>query len=191
MQPMNQRHQQPRPSHFMLMGAFAFLCCVLMSLNTQAQGNLYYGSRSESEARIGELSDPDRQFMDRQKRALDDLARRYMGRQFSGFNRVRDTELMQTMLDRGLVRAEQVAELQGMGYVLGDYLVKEQRLRWISYEDSQGRSRALAVPGKPDYVFPSTIISSRHIAGSKIDVDAVYQQLVDEVQAIRQKIYIR
>lgn len=132
----------------------------------------------------------DHTYMDDQRQALDEVARRYLGRQFNG-NKDNDLELMQIMLDRRLVRRDQRELLQTMGFVLGDILAKEEGLRWIIYTDNKGRSRALAIPNKDDVIFPVTMISRRYEAGASVDVQAVYDKALDAIADIRKRIYLR
>jgi len=61
---------------------------------------------------IGQLSFMDRQYMDQQRTTLDDLARSRLGGQFNG-RKDRDLVLLQTLLDRNVVRSDQKKELQG------------------------------------------------------------------------------
>lgn len=132
----------------------------------------------------------DHTYMDDQRQALDEVARRYLGRQFNG-NKDNDLELMQIMLDRRLVRRDQRELLQAMGFVLGDILVKKEGLKWIIYTDNKGRSRALAIPNKDDVIFPVTMISRRYEVGAEVDVQAVYDKAQDAIADIRKRIYLR
>lgn len=132
----------------------------------------------------------DRTYMEDQRQALDEVARRYLGRQFNG-NKDNDLELMQIMLDRRLVRRDQRELLQAMGFVLGDLLAKEEGLKWIIYTDAKGRSRALEIPLKDDVIFPVTMISRRYEVGAEVDVRAVYEKAQDAVADIRRRIYLR
>ena len=69
--------------------------------------------------RVGDLSKVDLKFMSQQRQSLQDMAALNLGRQFNG-NRDQDLELLQALLDRKLVRADQTLELQAMGVVIGD-----------------------------------------------------------------------
>ncbi len=126
----------------------------------------------------------DRHFMDSQVSALDDISRRYLGRQLRG-SKQNDLEVLQELLDRKLVKADDTAKLQGMGVVLGDHLLTEKKLFWTIYTDRKGRSRALEIPGKREFVFPMTMISRRVEAGAEVNVLEVYNKaakIVDEIQ---------
>jgi hypothetical protein len=136
-----------------------------------------------------QLTDIDLQWMQVKKREVDDLARRHLGTQISG-DKYRDFKILQDLLDKRLVSSSDTEILQGMGFVLGDILAKEQHLRWIVYIDGYGRSRALDIPNKPDVVFPVTSIARRHEVGAPVNVASVYQKLVDSVAYIRSRFYV-
>lgn len=135
------------------------------------------------------MSDTDRQWMQVKKSEVDDLARRHLGTQLSGVKH-RDLRLIQDLLDRGLVKSHETEVLQGMGYVLGDHLIREEGLRWTIYVDGLGRSRALEVPNKPDVVFPETAISRRHEVGAPVNVQSVYRKLQESAAYIKSRFYV-
>ena len=78
-------------------------------------------SQAQQEFRISKLTNVDREFMAQQRTLLQDLAARNLGRQFQG-QRDRDLDLLQSLLDKRVVRPEQTRELQAMGLVMGDLL---------------------------------------------------------------------
>ena len=63
---------------------------------------------------MGDLTNVDWQFMAQQRETMQDLAMMNLGRQFNG-DRKLDLELLQALLDKPLVRPDQVRELQAMG----------------------------------------------------------------------------
>ncbi len=132
----------------------------------------------------------DQQYMDNAKAELNDLARINLGRSF-GFSRDQDLTLIQTLLDRKLVTGKDTKNLQAMGLIMGEYLRKENGLKWVIYSDKLGRSRALEVPLKDQFVFPVTQISSRASVGAEVDVMAIYHKLEDEISRIKKMIIVR
>lgn len=132
------------------------------------------------------LSEMDRRFMDNQVAALEDITRREFGRQFSGVKQ-NDLNLLQNLLDSKLVKPDETAKLQGMGVILGELLRKEKALFWTIYTDSRGRSRALEIPGKREFVFPITMISRRVEAGVDVQVREVYDKAAGIVDVIQDK----
>lgn len=136
------------------------------------------------ELRISELTAIDRQYMAGQRNELDETARTYLGRSFSG-ERDRDLDLLQTLLDKGLVRNNQTQQLQAMGIVLGDLLSDELGLDWVVYEDKAGRSRALRLDNTEVYLFPVTMISRRREVGNTATVDSIYRKAVASVKRRR------
>ena len=133
------------------------------------------GSLAQQTAQIEELSSIDIQFMAQQRNALRDLAATRLGRQFSG-DRDRDLDLLQTLLDKQLVRPVQTRELQAMGVVMGDLLSVEFDLHWVIFEDAMGRSRALRYRETDNVLFPITMISRRREVDNQTTVTDIYQK---------------
>ena len=138
---------------------------------------------AQNDLHIGELSMLDRQYMQQQRELLDQLARSNFGRQFNG-NRDNDLELLQRLLDRGLVRPDQTRELQAMGIVMGDLLASELDLHWVIYEDKQGRSRALRYRQSDNYLFPATMIARRREVHNTESVQDIYRRAEQSMRAV-------
>lgn len=147
---------------------------ILLALPAAAQDRVW----------ISELTPLDRQYMIHQRASLDDLARRHLGQGFLG-QKDRDLELLQRLLDRGLVRAEQTAELQAMGMIMGELLADELGMHWVVYEDKLGRSRALRYRETDNYLFPMTMISRRQEAANQTRVEDIYQRAVASITPYR------
>lgn len=149
-------------------GCFTLLLCMVMAANTLAL----------DEPRISDLSYLDKQYMTQQRELLAELAAKNFGRKFNG-TRDNDLDLLQSILDKRLVRAEQKQELQAMGVIMGDLLAADLKLRWVIYEDRQGRSRALRDGSSDTYLFPITMISRRWEVGNHTPVAAIYLKARD------------
>ncbi len=132
---------------------------------------------AEGTPQIGQLSFLDRGYMEQQRISLDDLSRAEAGSQFHG-TKEHDLALLQTLLDRKLVRFDQKKELQAMGVIMGDLLAQELSLHWVIYEDKIGRSRALRYRETDNYLFPMTMISRRREANNLLPVAQIYQRAV-------------
>ena len=140
------------------------------------------GQTSASEVEIGELSFLDRSYMQQQRELVADLCERNLGRKLTG-DRDNDLALLQTMLDRGIVRKDQTRELQAMGLVMGDLLADELGLDWVIYEDELGRSRALRYKQVDHYLFPMTMIARRREAGNTESVVDIYNKALENMSA--------
>jgi hypothetical protein len=136
------------------------------------------GSFAGDALHISELTNSDRDFMAAQRADLEDLAARNFGHGFSN-DRDRDLDLLQALLDKRLVRADQARELQAMGVIMGDLLAAELDMHWVIYEDKVGRSRALRYKKSDNYLFPMTMISRRREAGNQSAVADIYQKAYD------------
>lgn len=135
-------------------------------------------SQAQQEAQVSELTIVDREYIAQQRTMLQDLAARYLGRQFQG-QREPDLELLQTLLDKRLIRADQTRELQAMGVIMGDLLATELDMHWVIYEDRVGRSRALRYKESNEFLFPMTMISRRREADNQTRVVDIYQKAYD------------
>ena len=141
-------------------------------------------SMAEQTVYIGDLSKTDELFMQQQRQSMQDLAASTLGRQFSG-DKDRDLELLQTLLDKQLVRPDQVLELQALGVILGDLLAADLGMHWVIYEDRQGRSRALRYQESENYLFPITMIARRREVGNQTAVTDIYQKAYDIIDTSR------
>lgn len=141
-------------------------------------------ARADDTLRIGELSYLDRQYMAQQRERLQDLTARHFGRRFNG-QRGNDLQLLQGLLDRGLVRNSQTRELQAMGVIMGDLLAADLGLHWVVYQDSLGRTRALRDGESDTYLFPITMISRRREVDNRTSVAEIYAKARDIVLSSR------
>ena len=106
---------------------------------------------------ISPLSPGDIEFMEKQRKNIDDLARRYLGMRLRQ-NRQNDLEVLQKLLDQKLVKQEDRLQLQAMGVILGDFYIKQLGVRWVVLEDKMGRSRALQAGQQQQLLFPITMM---------------------------------
>lgn len=157
------------------------LYCLLALLATLSTSLV---TAAQDKARISELTNVDRQFMQQQRDLLEDLTTRNFGRQFSG-TKDNDLDLLQLLLDRRLVRPEQTRELQATGVVLGDLLADELGMHWVIYEDRVGRSRALRLADSDNYLFPVTMIARRREADNDSPVTDIYQKAYDIIAPLK------
>lgn len=145
---------------------------------------------SAAQWRTDPLTPLDQRYMEERRQELNSLVQISMGRSF-GHSRDSDLRLIQDILDRKLVKPDETAQLQAMGIIMGEHLRRENGLRWVIYSDAKGRSRALEVPAKDEFLFPVTQISSRVRVGAEVDVQAIYQRLEQEIKRIKKKIIVR
>ncbi len=138
------------------------------------------------EQRISSLTALDRQYMDIQRQAIDDLARRHLGRQLN-HNTDNNLSILQALLDQKLVRQEQIQLLQSMGVVLGNRLAADLSMQWVVIEDRYGRSRALRLGATDNLLFPITMISRRAKVGARVSTQEIYQKAKDIMQPFIQK----
>lgn len=133
------------------------------------------GAQAALEMRISPPSNVDKHYMSQQRALLQDLSSRNLGHGFTG-DRDRDLDLLQSLLDKRLVRADQTRELQAMGIIMGDLLAAELDMHWVIYEDRVGRSRALRYKETDSFLFPVTMISRRREVGNETPVTEIYNK---------------
>ena len=131
------------------------------------------------EAIVGGLSPLDKQYLAGQVTRIDELTRTQLGLRIQGTPA--DLATLQRLLDLNIVSAGDDLELQAMGIILGNVLVAEYAVKWVSYEDQLGRSRALQIGSTSEMVFPVTMISRRVRAGAKADVAALYDKAANTI----------
>jgi len=161
-----------------------YLLCMLSALCLSMAAPASIG---EEPAKLFKPGTMDLEFMQQQRDRIDELARINLGRQLQA-SRDNDIGILQALLERRLVRADQTLELQAMGVVLGDLLAKELSMHWIIYEDGHGRSRALQMGESENVLFPVTMISRRAEAGATVDVMNIYQKAVNLMAPYRPKL---
>lgn len=134
--------------------------------------------------RFSELNKRDREILRQQREAVNELARRHVGRELSGRS-LRDLELLQKLLDREVLSADQTWELQSLGVALGDVLAARHGLVWVVYTDDLGRSRAVRLPDSDFVLFPVTMISKRIERDVAFTVDELYRKSARQVEEAR------
>jgi hypothetical protein len=138
-------------------------------------------ANAQQTAKISDLRPVDIEFMAQQRGRIDQLARFNLGKQLRA-EKANDLDILQTLLDRGVVRPQQTLELQAMGVVMGDLLAAEMNMVWVVYEDRYGRSRALKLKNSDNYLFPITMISRRAEVGAAVRVQQIYDKALGLMQ---------
>lgn len=136
-----------------------------------------------AEVTLTPLSPLDLSYIEQQSQGIDELAARRLGRHLRGD--LSDLALLQTILDRQLIKEDDEAGLQALGIVLGGVLASEHALEWVIYRDSQGRSRALSIGRGKQCLFPATMIARRARVGQTVDVRAIYASAGETIKKVR------
>jgi Domain of unknown function (DUF3806) len=130
-------------------------------------------SGKRAHRRILPLEASDKHQLQLQRKAIDELARRYVGMPIGGGN-PDDLRIIQELVDRGVLKADQTYELQALGVVLGDVIAAQLGFSWVVVQDEVGRSRALRYRDTDTLVFPVTMISKRVEADVRFKVRDLY-----------------
>ncbi|MFT4632247.1 MAG: hypothetical protein ACI8PP_001492 [Candidatus Pseudothioglobus sp.] len=170
------------------------LCVSLMSFALQSQAeaidvpvlspeqldNYQFPTQPDAGYTIEALSFGQIHVMDKQREDIKTLFERRL-RALSMKGMKSDLAYFQALVDQRVLRPEQTEEWQALGVVFGDLLVNEFGLRWVSYEDELGASKALRWRKTDNFVFPVTVFSKRVQFGEKIDVTEIYNTLEAEI----------
>lgn len=132
---------------------------------------------AEERANISELSWTDKQYMAAQLQKVDTLVRDEFGGQLHESKS--DLELLQRIINRGVVEKTDVQTQQALGMAMGNVIAKETGMRWYAYKDSSGRNRALCVPESEHCLFPVTMLSRRMSVGLYPDVGKLYNESME------------
>lgn len=156
---------------FLALSLFLLMCSLNVGANTASNSR-------DQEVSIEDLSWADRNYLEKQVATIDEIARIQLGTQVR--QKLSDLELLQRIVDRGLIPQNRVQDLQAMGVVLGNVMIADiPALEWKVYQDSLGRSRALCAKGSRECLFPVTMLSRRMEKGAKPDVKKVYEDAIE------------
>jgi len=93
-----------------------------------------------------------------------------------------DLDVLQRLVDGKVLAPTQTYELQCLGIALGQVMVGNSSLRWVTVEDEYGRDPALNVPGTSALLFPLTMISKRVEEGRELPIQDLYKATVAEAE---------
>lgn len=159
-----------------------------MASATHQQVVLREASRSmlrvEKTSIVEQLGATDERKSQGQRDLVEALTRRHVGIAPSGGG-LGDLQLLQKILDQGVLKKDQSFDLQALGVTLGDVMAKQLGLKWVVVNDEYGRTRALQFGTNEDVFFPITMISRRYEAEIFVDVEALYAKMEVEVERLR------
>jgi hypothetical protein len=153
----------------------------LRDLTVEELQNYEFDSE-ETPSTVKELSLGQQYSLDGQRRAMMDLIARRLGILTLKGDKS-DLRVLQKMVDRGVVRKQDVRRLQGLGILFGDLLVNKYGLAWVSYEDDIGVSKALRWKKTENYVFPVSLFSKRAQFKEDINMAMVFEDLSADIEA--------
>jgi len=133
---------------------------------------------------VEELSLGQRVVLSRQRDGVTDLVSRHLGIMALRGNGD-DLPVLQQLVDKRVVKDDEVEIWQAMGVVLGDLMAEEFDLHWVSVEDEYGVSKALQYQDTMNFVFPITLLSKRNQFGQKIDIAAIYEKLRADIDSFK------
>ncbi|MEO8389223.1 DUF3806 domain-containing protein [Polaromonas sp.] len=117
----------------------------------------------------------------------DDLVYSALGKHLEG--QLSDLALLQQVIDRNLVEREATYSLQALGLAFGKVFVNaNENYDWWMVEDEYGRDPAIRYGETSIRVFPQTMISKRVEDQIEVNVRALYDGLLEQLDQIRREI---
>jgi hypothetical protein len=170
------------------MRAFEFITavfiCVPLAVNATASTPLNIdngNSLSEQKFSIEELGWMDKSHIEKQVKQIDALAQAKLGAQLH--QDLNDLNIMQRLIDKRFVTADNIELQQAMGFVLGNVMLADfpNTLEWKIYKDKLGRSRAVCIKKTKECLFPVTMIQRRLQVGTTPEMKKLYDNAIERV----------
>ena len=133
---------------------------------------------------VEELTVGQLHILDLKRKAAKDLLARKIGIISIRGNR-KDLHAFQQLIDRRILRDNQVEEWQALGVLFGDVIANEFNMTWVLFKDELGASKALRWRTTDNFIFPVTLFSKRVRFGDPINVQQIYDKLADEVDGFK------
>ncbi len=144
-------------------------------------------AKSESGPKVRELNWLNENFLDRQRKSVNNITATHFGKRLQGNKH--DIPVLQRIIDEDVIPANKTMDLQALGVVLGDIFVKENKsLSWVIYEDDLGPTQAVCVEESNNCLFPITMLSRRMEVGLKPSVERIYSANLDELKPYLPKV---
>lgn len=159
----------------------------IRTLTPEELENYQFDTEGEEPPKVNELSVAQRAVLDAQRRQIKDVFATRLGvLEFDGDKR--DLRHIQHLVDKGVLKNTEILEWQKIGVLFGDILVEEFDLKWVSYEDQRGKSKALQWRDSMNFVFPITVFSRRVQYNEDIDVRAIYDKVASDIEGFSKRI---
>jgi len=92
-----------------------------------------------------------------------------------------DLDLLQRVIDDGVIGKDQTFQLQSLGLAFGEVLVNEVGFHWVIVEDKYGRDPAIKFRSTSVLAFPLTMISKRIERDERPDLQYLLRSVRREV----------
>jgi len=155
------------------------------TISPQDLPNYQFENRpEEQQIKVEELSLGQQFSMSSQRGEVTDLVTRHLGITSLTGN-MADMVMFQQLVDKQVIKLDDVKTWQALGITLGDLLANEFDLHWVAIEDEFGISRALQWKDTLNFVFPVTLLSKRVQFGEPIVLDDIVEKLRIEIEAFK------
>ena len=96
-----------------------------------------------------------------------------------------DLGVLQKIVDSDSIAVDKTRELQSLGVVLGDIFALHTELHWVIVEDEYGRDPALRFRETKNLVFPLTMISKRIEDARPVQVESIFDGVLEYVEEFK------
>jgi hypothetical protein len=160
---------------------YLLLLVLPLAFNSHAKEPLISDGKAPKPYKLSEFNWQDKELIKSQTEKINELGKFKLGQPVRGT--LDDIGLLQRIIYRGLIKKTDTIQLQAMGIVLGNLMVKEFKLEWMVLEDSLGRSRAVCAPESQECLFPVTLLSKRIEVGILPDVQKLFDEGYQHIKA--------
>lgn len=163
--------------------AMSFLCAFLASAAAAQPAapqteppQLEIRERAPPSQRVLPLTDENRRRLEAQRTWVrghfsDDAEAKYANLKAKLF-------LINHILEQGWVKKEETVKLQSLGTNLGDAFAQDLGMHWVTVEEGGQQDPALSFGDDSILIYPITMISKRIESGEKVDVYALFVEVV-------------
>lgn len=167
----------------LLIACFFISFILYLILSLSAYYSLYGGKSAHMEPIFSELNEEWRSDLDAKRQAVSRFVFTHYQASLSGTSK--DFAILQRILDDHLIPNSDLVFLQALGVVFGDVVADEIDADWKLVYDKFGESPVLKVRYKRMAIGALTIISKRIEDKQDVNINQLYQDLVENVGRIR------
>jgi hypothetical protein len=93
-----------------------------------------------------------------------------------------DLPLIQTVIDAGVIKVNDVVKFQSLGVLFGDAIAESINADWCMIKDEYGEDPTLKIRGKQVNINALTIISKRIEENREIDLEYLFNELKEHIE---------
>lgn len=130
----------------------------------------------------------DMEYIARKMIAAEALAKEITGKELDWS--MSDIVIIQEILDSNKIKANETYELQSLGIAFGKIFVgNNEGYDWWMAEDQYGRDPCVRYKETTMLIFPQTMISKRIEDGEHVNVQELYDDLLETLDSVKKEYY--